>query len=211
MVVVDRRIKVAVVNKIIDAFPELRHRRARRLHCFEAVMDRAAEIRVRVVAEVLQDRVRNVDLGSRPLLLHASLVPASGDGRHASLDRGSARRWVATRMPEVRVDTLNEVERVLVEVNNRLDVEGNDRARVVEDAQLPHDPHNLALPAHGTLLDHCTIRLGVNPLLHVNIAGAIVDRVLQVGVGLLSSHNHANNGHLVDILPVNCEGLVAHA
>tara|TARA_B100000524_G_scaffold258371_1_gene140250 strand:- start:84 stop:245 length:162 start_codon:yes stop_codon:yes gene_type:complete len=49
-------------------------------------------------------------------------------------------------MIEVRVDRLDEMERVLVEVSERPNVKGDEAPGLVELAQLAHHANNLALP-----------------------------------------------------------------
>ena len=53
----------------------------------------------------------------------------------------------ALSVAQVRVYDLDEVEGVLVEVGQRLDVEGDDRPHLVERPHLTDDPHDGTLPA----------------------------------------------------------------
>ena len=145
----------------------------------------------------------------------------------------------ALGVTQVRVYDLNEVERVLVKVREGLDVEGDDRPYLVERAHLTDDPHDSTFPASvaaidgdrqqwgggGTrvaavkgelcapplcaLLDGCLVRRGVNPHLDVDRVGAVVDCVLQVGVLLIGVRNQPDNGHLVEVLAVHGEAVVA--
>jgi hypothetical protein len=64
-------------------------------------------------------------------------------------------------------------------------------------------------PPLRALLDGSLVRRGVYPHLDVDRVGAIVDRVLQVGVLLIGVCDQPDDGDLVEVLAVHGEAVVA--
>mmetsp|Transcript_16033 Transcript_16033/g.32438 ORF Transcript_16033/g.32438 Transcript_16033/m.32438 type:complete len:242 (-) Transcript_16033:5-730(-) len=143
---------------------------------------------------------------------HAARHAASNAHRGTGHARASRRRALIRRtalgVAQVRVYDLDEMEGVLIEIGQGLDVEGDDGPHLVERAHLADDPHNGALPPLRTLLDGSLIRRGVYPHLDGDRVRAIVERVLQVGVLLISVCDQAYDGHLVEVLAVDGETIV---
>mmetsp|Transcript_30064 Transcript_30064/g.95863 ORF Transcript_30064/g.95863 Transcript_30064/m.95863 type:complete len:282 (+) Transcript_30064:861-1706(+) len=80
---------------------------------------------------------------------------------------------------------------------------------MVEQAKLADHADQLAFSPHRAALDSLLLRVLVDPHLDHDVVGAVVDGELQVGVLLFGRHDEANNGDLVQLVPVNREGLLA--
>jgi len=74
--------------------------------------------------------------------------------------------------------------------------------------ELPRASGERAPPLRA-LLDGGLVRRGVYPHLDVDRVGAVVDRVLQVGVLLVGARDQPDNGDLVEVLAVHGEAVVA--
>ena len=74
--------------------------------------------------------------------------------------------------------------------------------------ELPRSSGERAPPLRA-LLHGGLVRSGIYPHLDVHRVGAIVDRVLQVGVLLIGVRDQPDDGDLVEVLAVHGEAVVA--
>ena len=85
----------------------------------------------------------------------------------------------------------------------------DDAFGVVEGAHLADDAHDHALLPLRTTLREGVILLLIDPHPHRHLLGAVVERVHEVCGLLVSGDDQANDGHLVQLAPVEHETLLA--
>mmetsp|Transcript_29590 Transcript_29590/g.80819 ORF Transcript_29590/g.80819 Transcript_29590/m.80819 type:complete len:207 (-) Transcript_29590:37-657(-) len=97
---------------------------------------------------------------------------------------------------------------IFVVVRDGLNVEGDNRARVVEDAQLPNHTNKLALSPLSTAFNRLVLIVLVDPHLHEDVIRSIIQGILQICVLLVRRQNQPDDGDLVQFLSVNSERLL---